>query len=266
VSTIGIAKWNGTTWSPLGSGMGGTFPYVYALTVYNNELIAGGQFSTAGGLSTIGIAKWNGTTWSYLGSGGMGHTLYPSVFALTVYNNELIAGGKFTSVSGVNVNHIAKWNGTNWLPLGNGVVGGVTDTFVSALTIYNNEMIAGGAFTTAGGVSANNIAKWGTGIGIKTISSEIPIIFKLGQNFPNPFNPETKIKFSLPSDVKREMSNTKLTVYDLLGREITTLINRQLQPGTYEVSFDGSNITSGIYFYILETADYSSVKRMMLIK
>ena len=68
-----IAAWDGTTWQPLGSGMGGDWPYVHALTVYNGELIAGGYFTTAGGNPASYIARWNGATWQPLGS-GMGAT------------------------------------------------------------------------------------------------------------------------------------------------------------------------------------------------
>jgi hypothetical protein len=149
VSVNNIAKWNGTTWSPLGSGINNG---IYALTVFNNELIAGGNFTTAGGVSVNNIAKWNGTTWSPLGSGVIG------VNALSIFNNELIVGGVIDTTGGVSVK-IAKWNGTTWSPLGNGVLGG-PNPMVLALAIYNNELIAGGMFTTIGGVSANQIAKW----------------------------------------------------------------------------------------------------------
>jgi hypothetical protein len=90
--------------------------------------------------------------------------------------------------------------------------------------------------------------------------------FTLGQNYPNPFNPITKIKFSLPSNVKRETSNVKIIIYDILGKEIATLVNETLQPGTYEVTFDASNYSSGLFFYKLETSNYSETKKMLLIK
>src|SRR5436309_7941036 len=64
-----IAKWNGTSWSALGTGVSGAAPYVEALIVYNNQLIVGGTFDTAGGIPCAGLAKWNGTSWSAMGSG-----------------------------------------------------------------------------------------------------------------------------------------------------------------------------------------------------
>ncbi|MBI1933975.1 MAG: T9SS type A sorting domain-containing protein, partial [Ignavibacteriales bacterium] len=95
---------------------------------------------------------------------------------------------------------------------------------------------------------------------IKNIT-EIPIIYALYQNFPNPFNPSTSIKFSIP-----ETANVKLIVYDVLGKAITTLVNENKSPGNYDVEFNASYLSSGIYFYKIEMGKYVSVKKMMLIK
>ena len=117
-----IAPWDGTSWQPLGSGMGGTaYPFVYALTVYNGELIAGGLFTTAGGNPANYVARWNGATWQPLGSGMGGSS--PQVYALTVYNGELIAGGNFATAGGNAASRIARWNGSAWQPLGSGMGG-----------------------------------------------------------------------------------------------------------------------------------------------
>ncbi|MCX6158610.1 MAG: YCF48-related protein [Ignavibacteriae bacterium] len=96
---------------------------------------------------------------------------------------------------------------------------------------------------------------------IQPINSEIPKGYKLEQNFPNPFNPSTNIKFSLP-----KTGYVKFSVYDMLGKEISVLINEKMGAGNYEVSFDGSNCPSGTYFYKLSTEDYSTVKRMVILK
>jgi hypothetical protein len=103
-------------------------------------------------------------------------------------------------------------------------------------------------------------------IGINKISSEVPRTFRLEQNYPNPFNPTTKIKFQIPSGVKRQTSDVKLVIYDVLGHEIQTLVNEKLQPGTYEVTFDGSNFASGIYFYQLKSGNFIETKKMLMIK
>ncbi|MEW6197799.1 MAG: hypothetical protein AB1601_03920 [Planctomycetota bacterium] len=110
VSALGIARWNGSTWQPLGPGMGPTNSwYVYDLTVYNSELIAGGDFTTAGGVVCNHIARWNGNRWQALGSGMGGNNNHPYVYALTVYNDELIAGGEFTTAGGLASAHWARW-------------------------------------------------------------------------------------------------------------------------------------------------------------
>ena len=95
---------------------------------------------------------------------------------------------------------------------------------------------------------------------------ELPTEFRLEQNYPNPFNPTTKIQYQIPSNVKSQKSNVKLVVYDVLGREVTTLVNEQQQPGNYSVQFDGTNLTTGIYFYQLKTESFSQTKKFVLIK
>ncbi len=149
-----IAQWDGSHWTALGSGMGGTQGQVMALTTYGNDLIATGFFTKAGGVNVNYIAKWNGTSWSALGS-GLGYIGY----ALTSYNGKLVAGGLFSSAGGVSANDIATWNGTSWSALGTGIGGGVYG-YVFALTVYGSDLVAAGIFTTAGGLSAANIARW----------------------------------------------------------------------------------------------------------
>ena len=104
-------------------------------------------------------------------------------------------------------------------------------------------------------------------IGIKNISSEVPSNFKLYQNYPNPFNPTTNIKFDITrTEVRSRKSEVSLKIFDILGKEIQTLVNEQLQPGTYEITFDGSNLSSGIYYYKLISGDFIDSKKMMMIK
>jgi hypothetical protein len=100
---------------------------------------------------------------------------------------------------------------------------------------------------------------------IKNISSEIPTENKLYSNYPNPFNPITKIKFDIPR-WRGEGGWTTLRVYDIMGREVQTLVNEKLQPGTYEAQFDGSMLNSGVYFYKLITDGFTETKRMLMIK
>ncbi len=104
-------------------------------------------------------------------------------------------------------------------------------------------------------------------VGLNQIGTEIPKEYNLYNNYPNPFNPSTNIRFDIPNaETTRRVVFTQLIVYDLLGREVTTLVNKQLEPGTYEVEFYGTNYSSGVYFYKLETEYYTHTKRMVLVK
>ncbi|MEI7485080.1 MAG: T9SS type A sorting domain-containing protein, partial [Ignavibacteriota bacterium] len=93
------------------------------------------------------------------------------------------------------------------------------------------------------------------------ISTETPSKYSLSQNYPNPFNPTTNIKFSIINS-----GDVKLVVYDIQGREVQTLVNERLNAGTYEVKFDGSMLTSGVYFYKMVSEGFTETKRMILIK
>jgi hypothetical protein len=107
------------------------------------------------------------------------------------------------------------------------------------------------------------------GEGIKKISSEFPDHYSLSQNYPNPFNPSTKIKFDIPLSrgvPAGQGVSVTLKIYDILGREVATLVNELLKPGTYEVEWDASNYPSGVYFYKLQTESFTQTKKMILLK
>ncbi|MEK9136656.1 MAG: T9SS type A sorting domain-containing protein, partial [Bacteroidota bacterium] len=91
--------------------------------------------------------------------------------------------------------------------------------------------------------------------------SGIPTGFKLSQNFPNPFNPATKIDYTIA-----KAGLVTIKVFDVLGREVATLLNEDLQPGNYQVTFDGKGLASGIYMYKMTANGYTATKRMMLVK
>jgi hypothetical protein len=147
VPASSIAKWNGSSWSALGTGMDGR---VSALAVSGSDLYAGGYFTTAGGNLVNYIGKWNGSSWSTLG-GGMGGNVY----ALAVGGTNVYAGGAF-KIAGTNAaNYIAKWNGSGWATFGTGM-----NNSVYALAVSDSNVYAGGYFTVAGGSLVNCIAKW----------------------------------------------------------------------------------------------------------
>lgn len=98
-------------------------------------------------------------------------------------------------------------------------------------------------------------------VGIQPVSNEIPGEFKLYTNYPNPFNPITKIKFDIAKN-----TNAKLLVYDVLGRVVETLLSSEIKAGRYEIDFDGYSLASGVYFYKLVTNEFVETKKMLMIK
>ncbi|MEP7145653.1 MAG: T9SS type A sorting domain-containing protein, partial [bacterium] len=100
-----------------------------------------------------------------------------------------------------------------------------------------------------------------TGLGNNNVSINTPDSYKLTQNYPNPFNPTTKISFSIPKS-----GFVTLKIYDLAGKEVTTLVNEFKNIGNYDVQFNGANLSSGAYFYRLESTGFTDTKKMMLIK
>ncbi|BDQ02953.1 T9SS type A sorting domain-containing protein [Ignavibacterium sp.] len=93
----------------------------------------------------------------------------------------------------------------------------------------------------------------------------LPTEFTLDQNYPNPFNPRTKIRFTIP-DVGSELAQTVIKVYDILGNEVTTLVNEQKEPGYYEVEFNAERLSSGVYFYRLQAGNFTQTKKMILMR
>jgi photosystem II stability/assembly factor-like uncharacterized protein len=203
-------------------------------------------------------------------------------------------------------------SGNNWtiqpVPLGNALN---SVFFTSVLTGWAAGWIGSIMYTSNGGTNwsdqlsgtsnslrsiyfANSLTGWAVGdlgtilktgnggiTSIKQISNISPENFSLYQNYPNPFNPTTKIKFSIPPSTLsfpppgRAIGNPLVTlkVYDILGKEIAILVNEQLNPGTYEVTFNAKQYTSGVYFYKLTvhqsgstTGEFVKTKRMILLK
>lgn len=115
----------------------------------------------------------------------------------------------------------------------------------------------------AANVDSGRVYRWGISFDLPTniTSNLFPAQFKLNQNYPNPFNPVSKINYEIAKS-----SYVRLKVYDALGREVVVLVNQTQHAGSYEVDFDGSNHSSGIYFYTLEAEDFSDTKRMILLK
>jgi trimeric autotransporter adhesin len=177
VAASRIVKWNGTSWSPVGTVSSNEwYTGVFALTVFDDgsgagpALYAGGAFTAIDGVATSGVAKWDGRSWSTLGEGTTNGVNWV-VLALQSFDDGsgpcLYVGGKFSQAGGAPASRVAKWNGANWSPLGTGTANGVSggmNTAVYALTVFDDgsgpALYVGGDFTLAAGVPANRIARW----------------------------------------------------------------------------------------------------------
>lgn len=154
-----IAKWDGTNWLSVGEGING---FVNALAVIDSDLYVGGVFNSVEDVYSKNIAKWDGSMWSAVGSGVIpsgSDNFTAAVETLAVMDGNLYVGGRFSRASSssgvITTKNIAKWDGSNWSALGQGL-----DNDVTALTVSDNDLYVGGTFSTAGGVSANRVAKW----------------------------------------------------------------------------------------------------------
>ncbi len=110
-------------------------------------------------------------------------------------------------------------------------------------------------------VGLDLISLVGSTVGVINNGTGVPSSYELAQNYPNPFNPSTKINFSIP-----KAGNVKLAVYDMIGNEVSVITNGELAAGNYTASFNASKLSSGVYFYKLVTGEFTSTKRMILVK
>jgi hypothetical protein len=152
------------------------------------------------------------------------------------------AGGVFKSSDG----------GATWNPVNEGL----TDLEVQALASPSAMLYAG---TNNSGLWRRPLAEMVTSV--QPMSNGLPSAAKLEQNYPNPFNPSTTINYELP-----RASHVTLTVYDVLGREVATLVNGVEDPGYKSVGWDAGGGSSGVYFYRLTAGDFGATKKLMLIR
>ncbi len=129
--------------------------------------------------------------------------------------------------------------------------------FPGSCSFSDNAPIGGPTYMVFKKIDINTLPP----IGIKKIETEVVADFKLGQNYPNPFNPTTNIQFSVPKN-----NLVTLKVYDITGKLISTLVNQNLNAGTYNVDFDATKLSSGVYFYTMQAGNFTSTKKMVLIK
>lgn len=194
----------------------------------------------AGTNSGLYISYNNGTNWSLIS---------PSnhwILSVLAFDSNIIYGDFWGNGIYKSTNL-----GLNWVQRNEGFN---TNPSIEVLLNSNGYIFAGGS----SGLYRRSIQNV---LNIKSNFENITNNFSLYQNYPNPFNPTTNIKFKVAS-----YKVVKLVVRDLLGREVQTLINEKLKPGEYEVTFNGSNLPSGVYFYKLQSGDFTETKKMLRVK
>ena len=183
----------------------------------------------------------NGVNWT-ASSSGLTNLL---IYALSNSDTSIIAG---TYGGGIFVSHNG---GANWIQRNQGL----GNLYLRSILVTGNYVFVGTSGSSVWRRLKNEVME------VKSISTEVPDRYNLSQNYPNPFNPSTNIKFQI-----KENTFVVLKVYDMLGKEISTLVNEKLEAGTYQVDFTGYQIPSGTYFYRLEAGNYIETKKMTLIK
>jgi hypothetical protein len=147
------------------------------------------------------------------------------------------------------------------MPAGSGFKVGGYSTSSFSLSGKMDEFRVYNRALTAAEISATWNQELPIPLGTKNTNTQVPNSYSLSQNYPNPFNPVTNISYAIP-----KAGNVKLVVYDVLGREVATLVNEVKTPGSYKVMFDASNLASGVYMYRIEAGDFVNTKKMMLVK
>ena len=261
----------GASWTKVNTGLTNTV--VLELAVLGTKLFAGTPY---GGLF---VSTDNGTSWtrtslnaSYVGALAVSGT---NIFASAQGGLFLSpdTGVTWTKVSDVGAMDLVT-SGPNLFALGRSFWGSVSlstdngahwelvnenmmDTLTLALGINDTYIFAGGS--SGDGIWRRPLSEMLTSVDQGV--AELPHDFLLSQNYPNPFNPRTTIRYELPKS-----SDVRLSVYDMLGREVVVLMNERRNAGVHEVKFDGSGLASGLYLYRLQTGDFVATKRLLFLK
>jgi len=218
---------------------------------WNTDIEGIFEYDAQGNLIMTTVRQWNGTEWLIYGRAAFTYENNNRTEQLAQLWDSTQWINSDRTVFSYDENGCRKngkyeiWNNERWYPAIGPIVFDVTDEF--RIGFITNEINFYYSSTTGVEDEGNLLTT-----------------FKLYQNYPNPFNPVTKIKFSIPTVETPYMAS--LRVYDVLGREVATLVNEEKPAGDYEVQFDGSGLTSGIYFYQMKTAEFIQNKKMILLR
>ena len=251
----GLAIYDGESWSELG---GGTMGSVYALTVWRGDLVVGGNFSVIGEHYIDNLAVFDGQNWHSLGGIQSGHA-----HALGHYGSSLAVGGCFLRIGNLEARCIALWDGEEWSTLEGGVEG-----MVSCIAQFQGSLYVGGYIWTAGGSPSSGLACWTdpTITGLEDDLTVLPSANMLDPAHPNPFNPSTNLLFRLD-----HAGLVNLSVMDVRGRHLRTLIATALPAGDHQARWDGRaddgrSMSSGVYLVKLQAGSVESVRKITLAR
>lgn len=262
VAAQNIARWDGTAWHPLGAGVNA--PVKTLLAIGPQQLYVGGEFTEAGGAPALHIASWSGASeaWAPLGTGftGSNHGTTTVEALLFDDNGYLVAGGDFTAAGGTPARSIARLEDTEWQPLGSGITGRVE-------TLANfHGIVAGGSFDKAGGKMAFHMARW-DGLATSAVPIDVPSPrVTLSAAAPNPSKGPVMFSYSLATGLHVHMA-----VYDIQGRRLRSLADREMPSGPGQLSWDGRDardqpVADGLYFVRMETRFGRHVRKFAIVR
>ena len=242
-SGIFLSTDNGVTWNSLHNGIP-VVENINAICFCGEDLFAATDY-------ILYRSTDNGTSWTPTGLNTAAISSNTFIYSLVVDTNGTNGLNIFAGTNDHGV-LVSKDTGDTWDTANLGL----TDLCIYSLCVSGSYLFAG---TNISGIWKRPISEL-TGI-YETSPKKLPQMFSLYQNYPNPFNPATIITYQIPKE-----GFVKVKVFDELGRKVKTLVNGLKSPGKYTVSFDGSNLSSGVYFYQLEAENYLAIKKMILLK
>ena len=231
-----LAKWDGSSWSPLGSGANA---FVRGLASGAGGLYAVGSFNLLGGQACNSIGKWDGTSWNALGSGTPDY-----INAALEHNGKVYVGGAFSFIGGIACEDVGVWDGSSWSAMGNGLQG----DWVKCMTLYNNQLHVGGIFEDPQQVvlGSVNIAKWSP---ILAHGEELSLD-QFVSIYPNP----AKDEFSIESSHRLR---GEVSIIDLAGKVCKT------QPiNAYSATLDISDLEPGLYHVRIQSGQQSLSRKL----
>jgi len=258
-NSSGVLQWTGIYNSPSGGNDAG---YSMAIDNSGNILIAGSTITgVADDMLTLKYSPAGTLQWARTFNGtANGYDIANSVTA-DAAGNVYVSG--YTHVDSTTDYTTIKYNPAGvqqWVKHFEGGINSYDRATAIQIDAFNNIIVTGNSAGTGTG-SDIAVVKYSQIVGLTHTSGETPESFSLSQNYPNPFNPFTVISFSTP-----KAGFVKLSVYDILGREVSIPVNEYLSPGSYSYNFDAANLASGIYFYALSSAGFHERRKMLLIK